>query len=112
MTQEQLQQEAEKYAETKFPFVWPKNKHGEDMVQRVGHANPPFSRKHREKQSEISTAFISGGNHIINGELAEANKKIEELRKALNKISYGPMGEDIGNEFAEYATDIARNALK
>lgn len=51
-TKERIAQEAEKL----YPYVWPKNKHGEEIVMRVGQKAPPFSAKIRK----IKQAYIAG----------------------------------------------------
>ncbi len=51
---------AEAYANKVHPFVWPKNKHGEDMVQVAGASQPPFSKRHRREQNKLMDAFIAG----------------------------------------------------
>lgn len=55
-----IQDKIKAEAERKYPFVWPKNKHGEDIVQVVG-ANPPGSAKARKVQE----VFIAGANHVL-----------------------------------------------
>ena len=54
---------AKEYADKVHPFVWPKNKYGEDMVQVVGAKAPPFSKKHRMEQNKLIKAFIAGHNY-------------------------------------------------
>jgi hypothetical protein len=62
-----LQERANEYADKVHPFVWPKNKHGEDMVQVVGASQPPFSKKHRKEQAKIIAAYLSGASSTLTG---------------------------------------------
>jgi len=56
-----LEQEAQDYAEKVNPFVWPKNKSGEPISQRVGQ-RAPGSGKHRLINDKIKTAYIAGAS--------------------------------------------------
>ena len=50
----------EQAAEKKYPYIWPKNKHGEDMVQRVGEG-APYSQKFKKMQG----AFAAGAQYVV-----------------------------------------------
>lgn len=58
-----LEEAAQKYADEVCPFVWPTNKEGEKIEQRVGQ-NPPGSGKHRREQDRVKTAFIAGSAYV------------------------------------------------
>lgn len=47
------------HADNAHPFVWPKNKKGDEIEQRVGQ-NAPGSGKHRREQEKIIDAFLAG----------------------------------------------------
>lgn len=64
---ENVQEAAQAHADKVMPFVWPKNKHGEEIEQRVGQ-NPPNSRKHKNEQQKIVNAFLAGHAHKEKGE--------------------------------------------
>lgn len=53
---EDISKDVDNYMAEKHPFIWPKNKHGEDMVQPVGHIHPPFWRKHQNNIAPIRAA--------------------------------------------------------
>jgi len=53
---EWLKKDIDTYMSSNHPYVWPQNKHGEDMVQPVGHVNPPFWRKHQKQIAPIRDA--------------------------------------------------------
>ncbi len=55
------EQEAKEYADKAFPYVWPKNGLGEEIVQRVGQ-KPPNSKKHSIIHKKIIAAYIAGKN--------------------------------------------------
>lgn len=58
-----LEQAAKEYAEKNFPFIWPLNKEGERIEQRVGQKNPPGSRKAKDKQEAHTKSFLAGAAH-------------------------------------------------
>jgi hypothetical protein len=64
MENNSIEQKARQYADKVCPFVWPKNKEGEDIVQRVGQA-APGSAKHRKLQSKLKAAYIAGASESV-----------------------------------------------
>lgn len=75
-----LQQKIQEKADKKYPFIWPKNKHGEEIVMRVGQENPPGSRKIKN----IQGAFISGAT-FYHDELAMRWVRAEAIPPAHHK---------------------------
>lgn len=72
---EQITREAEDYAKTQY--VWPLNKHGEKMIQPVGHINPPFYKK---QTAPLVKAYIAAATSSLLKHKAE----IQAYRYALD----------------------------
>lgn len=70
-----IQEQIEAAALKRYPYIWPKNKDGEFIEQRVGQKNPPGSKKAKT----IQGIFINGADFASS--LYEP--RIQELEKAL-----------------------------
>lgn len=97
--------------EKRHPFVWPLNKHGEEITLLVGQSQPPGSAKHR-KQNKDRAKWASFGYslavkeiEIFSDVITSHVKEIERLKGLIKQTFKYYQIEDAENAWQQFKTE-------
>lgn len=104
----ELEKRIQEEAEKKHPFIWPKNKQGEEIRVRVGQSGAPGSAKARKIQRIYIDAVTPYATQLV-----AAQEKINNLESYLSRIADGaqPFNDREAWSWIETARQLANEAL-
>lgn len=106
-TPQDIKQQIATEAEKRYPFIWPKNKHGEEIVQRVGQNAPGIAKAKR-----IQNIFKAGAEFGYSLQLKEKDEQIRLLQMQVDHLDEGCNQRDKRIAELEQMIEAAKSAFK